>query len=70
MNTPVTKTFLPPIEAYQAQVKRAFDNQWLTNRGELVLELEGKLKNYLETDNIIINIIMDYSTTNRLKTIG
>ena len=54
MNTPVTKTFLPPIEAYQAQVKRAFDNQWLTNRGELVLELEGKLKSYLATDNIII----------------
>ena len=52
--TPVTKTFLPPIEAYQTQVKRAFDNQWLTNRGELVLELEGKLKGYLATDNIII----------------
>lgn len=54
MNIPVTKTFLPPIEEYQAQAKRAFDNQWLTNRGELVLELEEKLKIYLETDNIII----------------
>jgi dTDP-4-amino-4,6-dideoxygalactose transaminase len=54
MNSPVTKTFLPPLEEYQTQVKRAFDNQWLTNRGELVLELEEKLKTYLETDNIII----------------
>lgn len=54
MNIPVTKTFLPPLEEYQTQVKRAFDNQWLTNRGELVLELEEKLKIYLETDNIII----------------
>lgn len=54
MNIPVTKTFLPPLEEYQAQVKRAFDNQWLTNRGELVLELEEKLKIYLETTNIII----------------
>ena len=52
--TPVTKTFLPPIEEYQTQVKRAFDNQWLTNRGELLLELETKVKNYLKTDNIII----------------
>lgn len=51
---PVTKTFLPPLEEYQTQVKRAFDNQWLTNRGELVLELEEKLKTYLGTENIII----------------
>lgn len=54
MNIPVTKTFLPPLEEYQTQVKRAFDNQWLTNRGELVLELEDKLKRYLEVDNIIV----------------
>jgi dTDP-4-amino-4,6-dideoxygalactose transaminase len=54
MNIPVTKTFLPALEEYQTQVKRAFDNQWLTNRGELVLELEDKLKRYLEVDNIIV----------------
>lgn len=50
----VTKTFLPPIEEYQAQVQRAWDNQWLTNRGELVKELERKLKNYLSVPNITI----------------
>ena len=50
----VTKTFLPPIEEYQKQVKRAWDNQWLTNRGELVLELEEKLKSFLSVSNIII----------------
>lgn len=43
----VTKTFLPPIEEYTAQVQRAYTNQWITNRGELVLELEEKLANYL-----------------------
>jgi dTDP-4-amino-4,6-dideoxygalactose transaminase len=48
MLTPVTKSFLPPLEEYTSQVKRAFDNEWLTNRGELVLELEQKLANYLE----------------------
>jgi dTDP-4-amino-4,6-dideoxygalactose transaminase len=50
----VTKTFLPPIEEYNKQVQRAWDNQWLTNRGELVLELEEKLKDYLSVSNIIV----------------
>lgn len=45
---PVTKSFLPPIEEYVAQVQRAYNNQWLTNRGELVLELEQKLTSYLQ----------------------
>lgn len=45
---PVTKSFLPPIEEYTAQVQRAYDNNWLTNRGELVVELEQKLTDYLE----------------------
>ena len=50
----VTKTFLPPQEEYNELVKRAWDNIWLTNRGELTLELESKLKGYLNIDNIII----------------
>jgi dTDP-4-amino-4,6-dideoxygalactose transaminase len=51
---PVTKSFLPPIEEYMAQVQRAYNNEWLTNRGELVLELEDKLKSYLGVSNILI----------------
>ncbi len=45
---PVTKSFLPPIEEYMAQVQRAYKNNWLTNRGELVIELEHKLMDCLE----------------------
>lgn len=45
---PVTKSFLPPLEEYTALVKRAFHNRWLTNRGELTLELENKIAEYLE----------------------
>lgn len=55
---PVTKSFLPPMEEYTAQVQRAFDNGWLTNRGELVLELEQKLTDYLrlsESKILIMN---------------
>ncbi|WP_348810487.1 DegT/DnrJ/EryC1/StrS family aminotransferase [Flavobacterium maritimum] len=50
----VTRTFLPPLEEYQQQLQRAWDNQWITNRGELALELEEKLKKYLGVNHIII----------------
>ncbi|MES2567381.1 MAG: DegT/DnrJ/EryC1/StrS family aminotransferase [Bacteroidota bacterium] len=51
---PVTKTFLPPIEEYNQWVKKAFDNQWLTNRGELVILLEEQLKACLNIDWLTI----------------
>lgn len=47
---PVTKTFLPPIEEYMEQVQRAYNNGWLTNRGELVQELEQKLTHFLNLE--------------------
>ncbi|WP_318643147.1 DegT/DnrJ/EryC1/StrS family aminotransferase [Flavobacterium ardleyense] len=50
----VTKTFFPPIEEYNAQVARIWENQWLTNRGELIVELEQNLKEYLNISNITI----------------
>tara|TARA_R110001583_G_scaffold71749_3_gene201744 strand:- start:1920 stop:2993 length:1074 start_codon:yes stop_codon:yes gene_type:complete len=49
----VTKTFLPPIEEYQQQLQRIWKNEWLTNRGELVRELETNLKEYLNISTII-----------------
>ena len=50
----VTKTFFPPLEEYQEQLQRIWMNQWLTNRGELVLELEEKLKKYLKVNHILV----------------
>ncbi|MBF4507151.1 DegT/DnrJ/EryC1/StrS family aminotransferase [Flavobacterium sp. JLP] len=50
----VTKTFLPPMEEYNQFVQRAWNNEWLTNRGELVKELENKLKSFLSVSNIVI----------------
>ena len=50
----VTKTFFPPLEEYQEQLQRIWNNQWLTNRGELVLELEEKLRSYLEVNHILV----------------
>lgn len=42
------------MAAYTAQVQRAFDAHWLTNRGELVEELEGKLREYLKVPHILM----------------
>jgi len=49
----VTKTFLPPQEAYNAILKKAWDSGWITNRGALVLELEEKLKQYLQIPHVL-----------------
>lgn len=43
----VTKTFLPPIEEYQAYVQQIWDNVWLTNQGPLLLEFEKQAKAFL-----------------------
>ncbi len=48
----VTKTYLPAFEEYISVLKRAWDKVWLTNNGELVQELEMKLKNYLGVNNL------------------
>jgi len=50
----VTKTFFPPLEEYQQQLQRVWKNEWLTNRGELVRQLEEKLKTHLNISDIIL----------------
>ncbi|WP_298556291.1 DegT/DnrJ/EryC1/StrS family aminotransferase [uncultured Algibacter sp.] len=49
----VTKTFLPPQDEYQSILSRAWDKNWITNRGVLVEELENSLKTFLEVSNLI-----------------
>lgn len=51
---PVTKSFFPTQELYNKYLTRIWDNEWLTNRGELVLELEQKLKDFLEIKNVFV----------------
>ena len=62
---PVTKSFLPPIEEYTKHVQRAYDNQWLTNRGELVQELEIQIADYLQLSNT--NILCTNNGTTPLQ---
>jgi dTDP-4-amino-4,6-dideoxygalactose transaminase len=49
----VTKTFLPSVEEYLSYLYQIWDSKWLTNRGKLVVELESKLKEYLEIEHIL-----------------
>lgn len=49
--TPVTRSFLPRLDEYMAQIERAFNNNWLTNRGILVKELESQLAEYLNLND-------------------
>lgn len=49
----VTKTFLPPQEEFQRILNRAWEKAWITNRGELVMELEDHLKEHLDVPNVL-----------------
>jgi dTDP-4-amino-4,6-dideoxygalactose transaminase len=48
----VTKTFLPPLEEYQAYLKQIWSNDQLTNQGPLLAELEKQLRAYLGVTNL------------------
>lgn len=50
----VTKTFLPPWDEYTSILRRAWDSGWITNNGELLVELEKKLKHHIVNNNLFI----------------
>ncbi len=44
----VTKPFLPPIEEYESYTRQIWDRNWLTNNGPLLIQLEQRLKEFLD----------------------
>jgi dTDP-4-amino-4,6-dideoxygalactose transaminase len=50
----VTKTYLPEINEYFDKIRIPWKNEWITNRGELVNELENSLKDYLGVRGMIL----------------
>ena len=54
MSIQVTKTFLPSFDEYTSILKRAWDKGWITNNGELVVELEEKLKEYMKKERMML----------------
>lgn len=52
--TPVVKPFFPPLKEYQALLNKVWESEMLTNRGPMVLDLEAKLKAFLNLEGNII----------------
>ena len=50
---PVVKPFLPPKEEYDFLLQGIWSRQWLTNMGPLSVELEKKLKKYLNVNDLL-----------------
>ena len=50
---PVTKPFLPPKASYDRVLETTWGNNWLTNNGPLLRELEEKVMNFLGTKNMV-----------------
>lgn len=53
MNITVTKPFTPPFMEFQNYLQGIWDREWFTNNGPLVNELELKLKDKLDVDNLL-----------------
>jgi dTDP-4-amino-4,6-dideoxygalactose transaminase len=49
---PVTKTVLPEFEEYLRWLRIAWDKGYITNNGELVLRLEGELRQFLQSPHL------------------
>lgn len=48
----VTRTFLPPIEEYEAYIRDIWNNDKLTNQGPILKKFETRLREYLGVENI------------------
>lgn len=46
----VTQSSLPPYEEYIQEIKKCWENHWLTNMGEMHFELEKQLQQFLKVD--------------------
>ena len=51
---PVTRTYLPNKEKLKVYIDQIYDSGWLTNRGNLLLELERRLSAYLGVKHLIL----------------
>lgn len=50
----VTRSYLPDKEKFKAYIDQIYDSGWLTNRGNLLLELEQRLAAYLGVKHLIL----------------
>lgn len=49
----VTKTVLPPLEAYVEKIRPLWDTGWITNRGEMAVTLEEQIRQTLDVEHLL-----------------
>lgn len=50
----VTRSSLPPYEEFAEMIKPIWETAWLTNMGDYHQTLEARLKEYMDTDNLVL----------------
>lgn len=50
----ISKPFMPPFSEYAEILKKSWDKAWITNNGELLIELENRLKDYLGVKHLFL----------------
>lgn len=50
----VTRSSMPPLDEYLAEITPLWESHWLTNMGEKHMQLEHDLMDYLDVDNIAL----------------
>ncbi len=50
----VTKTWLPPLEEYTRLLEGVWARGWITNNGQLVQELESRLREFLGAQHVVL----------------
>ena len=50
----VTRSFLPPMEEYMAEIAPLWESRWLTNMGAIHQKFEAGLRDYLSCPNVTL----------------
>ncbi len=50
----ITRPMLPDKAEFDALLGRVFESRWLTNNGEVLLELESRLRRYLQVEQCAV----------------
>ena len=53
-NINVTRSFLPPMEEYMAEIAPLWESRWLTNMGAIHQKFEAGLRDYLSCPNVTL----------------
>lgn len=66
----VTQSSMPLFEDYCEEIKKIWDNRWLTNMGPIHNEFREKLIEYTESDNVELFVNGHQALVNAYKSLG